>query len=124
MSPSSTSSQPESFLPLGPDLFEILLALNEGDLHGYGIVKAVEASTGGRIVLDPSPLYRRLKRLLEAGIVTEAGKRPVSETDDTRRKYYSISPLGEQLVRAEAARLVALTDNARIQALAADARRG
>jgi len=121
---SSPARQPDSFLPLGPDLFEILLALNEGDLHGYGIVKAVEASTGGRIVLDPSPLYRRLKRLLEAGVVAEAGKRPVSNTDDTRRKYYCISRLGKQIVRAEAARLVALADNARIQALAADARRG
>jgi len=124
MNPPSIAPQPDSFLPLGPDLFEILLALNECDLHGYGIVKAVEASTGGRIVLDPSPLYRRLKRLLEAGIVTEAGKRPVSETDDTRRKYYSISPLGTSILEAEAARLVTLADNARIQALAADARRG
>ncbi|HSR42973.1 MAG TPA: helix-turn-helix transcriptional regulator, partial [Longimicrobiales bacterium] len=57
--------------PLHPEIFEILLALANGALHGYGIVKAVEENTGGEISLAPSLLYRRLRRLQDDGLVAE-----------------------------------------------------
>ncbi len=109
---------PASQLPLKPDLFQILLALEDGDRHGYGIIKEVERSSNGQIRLEPSPLYRRLKRLLDAGIVQEADKRPVPELDDERRRYYGLTEYGYRLVAAEAQRLVALAGNDRIQNLA------
>ncbi len=109
---------PESQLPLKPDLFQILLALEEGERHGYGIIKEVERHTDGQIRLEPSPLYRRLKRLLDSGIVEEADKRPVPELDDERRRYYRLTDYGRQLVAAEAQRLVKLAASERIKNLA------
>lgn len=112
------STNPEDHLPLKPDLFHILLALEEAERHGYGIIKEVERSTGGQIRLEPSPLYRRLKRLMEVGVVEESAKRPAPELDDERRRYYRLSPYGRRLVRAEARRLVALAGSRRVRALA------
>ena len=109
---------PTSQLPLKPDLFQILLALEEGERHGYGIIKEVERITDGQIRLEPSPLYRRLKRLLDRGIVEEADKRPVPELDDERRRYYRLTDYGRQLLAAEAQRLVKLAASERIKDLA------
>ncbi len=109
---------PASQLPLKPDLFQILLALEEGERHGYGIIKEVERSTDGQTRLEPSPLYRRLKRLLDSGIVEEADKRPVPELDDERRRYYRLTDYGRQLVAVEAQRLVKLAASERIKNLA------
>jgi DNA-binding PadR family transcriptional regulator len=111
-------SNPEGNPPLKPDLFHILLALEESERHGYGIIKEVERSTDGQIRLEPSPLYRRLKRLLDEGIVEESEKRPAPELDDERRRYYRLSASGRQLVTAEARRLVALAGSERVRALA------
>lgn len=113
---------PASFIPLKPDLFHILLALSEQELHGYAIMKAVEKATDGQIVLDPSPLYRRLKRLVDLGIVVESGKRSVTESDDERRRYYRLTPFGRRVLVADAARLVALSNTSSVQALAAKAK--
>ncbi len=114
---------PASQLPLKPDLFQILLALEEGERHGYGIIKEVERSTDGQIRLEPSPLYRRLKRLLDSGIVEEADKRPVPELDDERRRYYRLTDYGRALLAAEAQRLVALAGSERVKNLAQQAPR-
>jgi DNA-binding PadR family transcriptional regulator len=111
----------DAFLPLKPAVFHILLALSGEDLHGYGIMKAVEDATGSRIRLDPSPLYRRLRRLLEDGIVAEGASRPASEIDDERRRYYRLTSLGRELLAAEAARIVALSNDRAVQALASEA---
>ncbi len=109
---------PAPRLPLKPDLFQILLALEDGERHGYGIIKEVERITEGQIRLEPSPLYRRLKRLLDGGIVEEADKRPVPELDDERRRYYRLTDNGRALVAAEAQRLVALAGSERVKNLA------
>ncbi len=104
--------------PMKPDLFQILLALEDEERHGYAILKEVERNTNGQVRLEPSPLYRRLKRLLDAGIVQEADQRPVPELDDERRRYYRLTDYGRQLVTAEAQRLVKLAASERIKNLA------
>ena len=106
-----------------PDLFQILLALEDEERHGYAILKEVERNTNGQVRLEPSPLYRRLKRLLDAGIVQEADQRPVPELDDERRRYYRLTDYGRQLVTAEAQRLVKLAASERIKNLAKSAPR-
>lgn len=107
-----------SHLPLAPELFHILLALVEEERHGYGLVKEVERATDGRIRLAPSPLYRKLKRLMEQGIVAESERRPAPELDDERRRYYKLTAAGERLLRAEARRLVALVGEEQVRRLA------
>lgn len=99
---------PEGFLPLKPADFHILIVLLEQDLHGYGIMKAVEEETGGKVVLEVGSLYRLLGRLLDEGLL-EHVPAPPEETDE-RRKYYTITELGRRVVAAEARRLSEVMD--------------
>lgn len=108
----------DSWLPLKPEIFHLLLALSDGELHGYGLIKEVERATAGTIRLLPSPLYRRLKRLLDAGIVEEAEERPDPELDDARRRYYRLTPFGRRLLSAEARRVVTLAARKKVRDLA------
>lgn len=98
----------ESFLPLKPADFHILMVLLEEDLHGYGVMKAVEAQTEGKVALEVGSLYRLLGRLLDEGLL-EHTPAPPEETDD-RRKYYRLTPLGRAVVTAEARRLAEVMD--------------
>ena len=111
------SRSPESFLPLTPVAFEILLALAEGDHHGYAIMLEVERRTDGAIALHPGSLYRALSRMLESGLVEELDERPDPEEDDERRRYYRLTPLGEEVARAEAKRLESQVASARARRL-------
>jgi len=101
-------SDATSHLPLNPRDYLALFSLTAGERHGYGIVKEVEEQSDGVVRMDPSNLYRTLKRLMQGGLVEESEPR-VGEADDERRRYYSISKLGREVVRAEAARLSKLT---------------
>ena len=121
MTTKSQEEDPRAFLPLKPDLFHILLALSEEDLHGYGIVKAVEEATRGWLLLEPSPLYRRLRRLLEDGIVEPSRRGAASGFEDSRRQYYRLTAFGRSVLAAEAARLVDLAGMERVKVLAAGA---
>jgi DNA-binding PadR family transcriptional regulator len=102
------------FLPLNPDTFEILLALSEGDLHGYAMLKVLE-SRG--IQIAASLLYRKLKRLMEDDLVMEVRAR--SGQDDPRRRYYRLSANGRAVLQAEAARIVELARDRDVRRLAA-----
>src|SRR5215211_1820929 len=111
--------RPASFLPLKPDVFEILLALADGELHGYGILKVLEARDIG---IATSLLYRKLRRLMEDRLVAEAAvRRGVHE--DARRRYYRLTSLGLSVVRAEATRIVELARDRHVRRLA-EARHG
>lgn len=105
--------------PLKPEIFRILLALSEGERHGYGIIKDVEAATDGRIRLLASPLYRRLRRLLDQGLIEDAGEPPArEESEDERRRYYRLTGTGRAVLAAEARRVTALAADRRIRRLA------
>src|SRR3954469_22989731 len=104
--------QPERFLPLTPVVLEIALALAQGERHGYEIVQDVERRTNGQIVLHPGTLYRALGRLLDQRLIEELDERPAPE-DDERRRYYRLTPLGQQVARAEVERLASQVSAAR-----------
>jgi len=104
---------PEAYLPLPPATFHILLALADGELHGYAIMKGVAARSEGTVRLGPGTLYGSLKRLLEAGLVEEGRERADPERGDERRRYYRLTPLGLSVVRAEARRLEGMVRAAR-----------
>lgn len=95
----------ERFLPLTPVAFEVLLALADGDQHGYAVMLEVEQRTGGAIKLHAGSLYRVLNRLLDTGLIEELDERPDRESDDERRRYYRITLLGQAVAREEAKRL-------------------
>jgi DNA-binding PadR family transcriptional regulator len=104
---------PEAYLPLPPATFHILLALADGELHGYAIMKSVTARSEGSVRLGPGTLYGALKRLLEAGLVDEAGEGAERDGDDERRRYYRLTDLGVAVARAEVQRLDAIVRAAR-----------
>jgi DNA-binding PadR family transcriptional regulator len=107
---SETDTSKEVFMsnvnqPLTPAVFHILLALADGDKHGYAIMKDVESQTDGHLKLGPGTLYGTIKRLLSAGLIVEADERPDPELDDERRRYYRLTALGRQSAQAENQRL-------------------
>ena len=96
---------PESFLPLKPHWFHVLLSLADQDNHGYAIMQEVLDRTAGKVRLWPATLYGTLQRLIDADLIEESDARPAPDLDDARRRYYRLTPLGGQVLRAESARL-------------------
>ena len=95
----------EAFLPLTPVAFEILLALADGEQHGYSILREVGRRSLGAVTLHPGTLYRALARLLESGLIEELEERPDPEQDDERRRYYQLTETGVAVARGEAERI-------------------
>jgi DNA-binding PadR family transcriptional regulator len=97
----------DELLPLPPATFHILLALMDGERHGYAIIQDVEARTDGDLRLSAGTLYRSIARMVEQGLITEVARR-ATRADDERRRYYRILPLGTATARAEMRRLTQL----------------
>jgi DNA-binding PadR family transcriptional regulator len=98
------SEGPES-PALTPAMFHILLALAGGERHGYAIMQVVADDTDEAVRLGPGTLYRSIKQLLAIGLIEESGERPDPQLDDERRRYYRLTALGDQAMRAEFVRL-------------------
>lgn len=115
MSPRNSlqSPEPESFLPLTPAVFHVLLALADGERHGYTIMREITESTGGGIKMGPGTLYGTIKRLLAVGLVEESDERPDPKMDDERRRYYRLTDLGQNVATAETQRYAKLVREAR-----------
>jgi DNA-binding PadR family transcriptional regulator len=105
--------EPESFLPLHPLEFEILLSLLDESRHGYEIVKAIEAEAGGSVY--PANLYRRIRDLLGSALLEEVDA-PDARAD-VRRRYLRITALGKRVARAEAQRMRLLLRDTRTRKL-------
>lgn len=106
-------NNPRRYLPLTPAVFHILLALTDGEKHGYAIMREVERSTEGRVTLGPGTLYGAVKRLLQGGLIIEIDERPDPALDDSRRRYYALTALGREVLQTEAARLEGMVAIAR-----------
>src|SRR5215469_1485071 len=96
---------PESFLPLKPHWFHVMLSLVGQEQHGYGIMQEVLERTAGKVKLWPATLYGTLKRLIDANLIEDSHDRPAPEIDDARRRYYRLTPLGRRVLAAESERL-------------------
>jgi DNA-binding PadR family transcriptional regulator len=104
---------PEDRLPLTPAVFHILLALADGERHGYAIMREVAESTNRQVKMGPGTLYGTIKRLLEAGLIEESDQRPDAKADDERRRYYRLTGVGQRVAEAEAQRYNELAKLAR-----------
>jgi DNA-binding PadR family transcriptional regulator len=101
---SKSKPKHEELLPLTPAVFHVLLALGDGELHGYAIMQEVARHTEGRIKMGPGTLYGTIKRLIEAGLIEESDGRPDPDLDDERRRYYRLTGVGQRVLKAEAQR--------------------
>lgn len=95
---------PDSFLPLSQAQFHVLVALTDGERHGYAIMQDVESLSRGRVRMGPATLYGTLKRLVDSGLAEELADRR-GPNDDQRRRYYRLTALGQRVCAAEASRL-------------------
>ena len=109
----AVQKSPEEFLPLSPPVLHILLALADGDAHGYAIMQDVSRRSGGSVRLGPGTLYGAIARMLEDGLIVETEERPDPELDDARRRYYRLTPFGGDVLAGETRRLAALVRAAR-----------
>jgi len=98
----------QALLPLTPPMLHLLLALADGDKHGYAILKEVTRRTRGKVHLGPSTLYGLIKRASADGWIAEADERPDPALDDERRRYYRLTPRGRRVAIAEIERLESL----------------
>lgn len=113
--PGERPGDPGDLLPLTPVALNVLLALADGERHGYGIMLEVRERTGGRVRLGPGTLYGVIKRLKEGGVIGESGTRPDpgEASDDERRRYYRLTGFGGEVLAAEIERLDGLVRAAR-----------
>src|SRR3712207_9130622 len=101
--PGERSSDPGDLPPLTPVALNVLLALADGERHGYGIMLEVRERTGGRVRLGPGTLYGALKGLEEGGGIEESRERPDSRSapGDERRRHYRLTRFGGGGLAAE-----------------------
>ena len=104
---------------LTPAVFHILLALADGESHGYGIMQDVERFTNGETRLGPGTLYRSIQRMLVDGLIEELAISLHDEADEDRRRYYRLTAKGLAVAKREAQRLADLVDAARHRNLVA-----
>src|SRR3984893_1965903 len=98
-------NEPQAILPLTPAVFHILLALADGERHGYSIMQEIAAHTEGKMRIGPTTLYRSIKHMLLDGLIVEADERLDPALDDERRRYYKLTGFGQQVALAETQRL-------------------
>jgi DNA-binding PadR family transcriptional regulator len=98
-------------------MFHILLALADGERHGYSVMQEVESATGGKMRLGPGTLYGSIKRMPADALIVESYDRPDPEMDDERRRYYHLTDMGRRVAVAEAQRLAELVSAARAKRL-------
>src|SRR4029434_5848816 len=93
----------QRLLPLPPAVFHILIALGEGEKHGYAVMQEVAERTGGHVRMSPGTLYGSLREMLDDGLIEESFRRPSG--DDERRRFYRLTKFGRTVAAAEAERL-------------------
>ena len=111
------TADPNPRLPLTAPMFQLLLALADGEKHGYAIIKEVRQRTDGKVRLSAGTLYGLIKRFIEDGYIVECHERPDPALDDERRRYYRLSPSGRALAVAEARRMEEAVRHARTKLL-------
>ena len=114
---SNSPNRVKELLPLRPAVFHILVALAEGERHGYAIKQEVEKRTNGVVKMGPGTLYESIQRMLEKGLLEESAKRPQPEADQAQRRYYRLSKFGREVLETEVARLGEIVDDARASLL-------
>ena len=91
------------YVPMTETSFYILLCLRAPN-HGYGVVQAVKEMTNGEIVLAPGTMYGSLSKMEKDKIIKFV-------REEEKRKLYSITELGEEVLDLEMKRIERLYKN-------------
>ena len=95
--------------PLSLPVFQVLLSLLDGPMHGYAIMTDIQARSDTTVELGAGTLYAAIKRMAASGMVEGCPPPPSEEGVDPRRRYYRITAHGREVARVEARRLRALS---------------
>ena len=82
----------------------IVLALLDGELHGYALMRRVEDLSDGAVRMGPGTAYGTINRLVDDGLLVETTDR-VTRNDSERRRYYELTANGRRVALEELARL-------------------
>ena len=96
-------------------MFQVLVALADGEKHGYAIIKEVVRRTDGKVRLRTGTLYTVIKRFVIDEWIEEVVERPDPALDDERRRYYRLTDRGRAVAVAEAERLAETLAQARVK---------
>ena len=93
---------------LGTTSLRILAAIRAGDSYGLDIIAATGLASG--------TVYPTLGRLRRSGLVVPRWEdtRVAEREGRPRRRYYALSPAGEEALREGAGRIRALAESLRI----------
>ena len=105
----------ERQLPVPPAVFHILIALGEGEKHGYAVMQEVAERTDGKVRMSPGTLYGSIRKMLDEGLIEELF--PRGPMTDDRRRFYRVTKFGRAVAAAEAERLTSLLHHARLNGL-------
>jgi DNA-binding PadR family transcriptional regulator len=109
-------------LPLKPLVFQVLMALADGERHGWALVRDAQQRGGFQRIM-PGNFYRTLRTMLADGLIEEAGRpKGRTEAEDERRRYFRLTAFGAEVAAAEARRLEAVVLEARSKRLLARSR--
>ena len=71
-----------------------------GAMHGFGIARRIEQISGDQLRMNEGTIYASLVRLQNRRLIKAAW----GTSDNNRKaKYYSLTPRGRQMLRAETA---------------------
>jgi DNA-binding PadR family transcriptional regulator len=93
--------------PLPAASLHIVLALLDGELHGYALMRRVAELSDGAVKMGPGTLYGTLNRLVDDGLIVETTDQ-VARAESERRRYYELTPTGRAAANAELDRLQTL----------------
>jgi DNA-binding PadR family transcriptional regulator len=114
--PSKTTGLPEDLqrmLPLTPAVFFILLALAEGEKHGYAIMQDVLSLSAEKVRMGPGTLYSTVQRLLDLSLIEETQRAGERSDHESRRRYYRLTRMGKRLIETEVNRMESVVQLAR-----------
>ena len=86
--------------PLPSASMHIVLALLQGELHGYALMRRVDELSDGAVRMGAGTLYGTLNRLLDDGLIVET-----RQDQAERRRYYELTADGRSVALAELARM-------------------
>ena len=93
----------KKYLPLSEATYYIMLALIT-PLHGYGVMQEVEKLSQGTVKVGPGTLYGVFSTLEKETLIYRV-------REDNRRKYYSLTQKGKEVLKEQIARLTIMAEN-------------
>lgn len=102
-----------SLQPVTPLTLHVLVALAQGPLHGYAVIKAVARSSEGTVAPGAGTFYSAINRMEKQGLISELPGENDHASPGRPKRTFELTARGRGLLQAETARLQRLVDEAR-----------